>query len=115
MKTKLEILESIHDSLLEEKLRLEIAVRNLADRKDNDIVIPRVSPFSVDGQKTKKELVIEYRERIEKIGHAILTTEKFIEEERGKTESGLPPKSSLQIYDEECKNSKNIGSQASSL
>ena len=36
MKTRLEILESIHDSLSEEKLRLEIAVRNLEDRGDDD-------------------------------------------------------------------------------
>lgn len=115
MKTRLEILESIHDSLLEEKLRLEIAVRNLADRNDNDIVVPRISPFSADGQKTKKEVVAEYRERIEKIGHAILTTEKFIEEERGKTEFGLPPKSSSQTYDEERKNGKNNGPQASAV
>lgn len=94
MKTKFEILESIHDSLLEEKLRLEIAVRNLADRSDDDVVVPRLSPFNMDGQKTKKELVAEYQERIEKVGHAILATEKFTKEEHDKTESGFAPKCS---------------------
>ncbi len=94
MKNKLEILESIHDSLSEEKLRLEIAVRNLADRSDDDVVVPRLSPFNMDGQKTKKELVAEYQERIEKVEHAILTTEKFIKEEHDKTESGFAPKCS---------------------
>ncbi|OGI36001.1 MAG: hypothetical protein A2283_17440 [Lentisphaerae bacterium RIFOXYA12_FULL_48_11] len=81
MKTRLEILESIHDSLVEEKLRLEIATRNLEDRGDDDVVVPRLTPFSLDGQKTKKELVAEFGERIEKVEHAILTIEKLIEEE----------------------------------
>ncbi|MFA5961970.1 MAG: hypothetical protein WC848_04780 [Parcubacteria group bacterium] len=81
MKTRLEILESIHDSLIEENLRLEIAIRNLEDRDDNDVVIPRLTPFNLDGQKTKKEIVAEYQERIEKVEHAILTTKKLIEEE----------------------------------
>lgn len=81
MKTKLETLESIHDSLQEEAVRLEIAVRNLADRDDDDVVVPRLSPFSTDGQKTKKELVAEYQDRIEKVEHAIATTKKLIEEE----------------------------------
>jgi len=81
MKTRLETLESIHDSLLEEKLRLEIAIRNLEGRKDDDVVVPRLTPFSLDGQKTKKELVAEFGERIEKVEHAILTTKKLIEEE----------------------------------
>jgi hypothetical protein len=35
----------------------------------------------MEGQKTKKELVAEYQERIEKVEHAIATTEKLIEEE----------------------------------
>jgi len=81
MKTRLETLESIHDSLLEEKLRLEIAIRNLEGRKDDDVIIPRLNPFSLDGQKTKKEVTAEYGERIEKVEHAILTTKKLIEEE----------------------------------
>ncbi len=81
MKTRLEILESIHDSLIEETLRLEIAIRNLEDRDDNDVVIPRLTPFNLDGQKTKKEIVAEYQERIEKVEHATLTTKKLIEEE----------------------------------
>lgn len=91
MKTRLETLESIHDSLLEEAVRLEIAVRNLEDRKDDDVVIPRLSPFSMEGQKTKKELVAEYQERIEKVEHAIATTEKLIEEEH---EAGQPKEKS---------------------
>jgi len=85
MKTRLEILESIHDSLSEEKLRLEIAIRNLEDRGDDDVVIPRLTPFSLDGQKTKKEITAEYQERIEKVEHAVLTTEKLIEEEYVRT------------------------------
>ena len=80
MKTRLETLESIHDSLFEEAIRLEIAVRNLEDRNDDDVVTPRLSPFSMEGQKTKKELVAEYQERNEKVGHAIVTTEKLIKE-----------------------------------
>jgi hypothetical protein len=93
MKTRLEILELIHDSLSEEKLRLEIAVRNLEDRGDDDVVIPRLTPFSLDGQKTKKEITAEYQERIEKVEHAILTTEKLIEEEYVRT-TILPKKAS---------------------
>lgn len=81
MKTRLETLESIHDSLLEEKLRLEIAIRNLEGRKDDDVIVPRLTPFSLDGQKTKKEVTAEFMERIEKVEHAILTTKKLIEEE----------------------------------
>ena len=81
MKTRLETLESIHDSLLEELVRLEIGIRNLEGRGDDDVVIPRLSPFNMDGQKTKKELVAEYQERIEKVEHAMLTTKKLIEEE----------------------------------
>lgn len=81
MKTRLETLESIHDSLLEEKLRLEIAIRNLEGRKDDDVIVPRLNPFSLDGQKTKKEVTAEFGERIEKVEHAILTTKKLIEEE----------------------------------
>ena len=84
MKTRLETLESIHDSLLEEKVRLEIAVRNLEDRGDDDVVIQRLTPFNMEGQKTKKELVVEYQERIEKVEHAILTTKKLIEEEHAR-------------------------------
>lgn len=85
MKTRLEILESIHDSLLEEKLRLEIAVRNLENREDDDVIVPRFTPFSLDGQKTKKEIVAEFKERTEKVEHAILTTKKLIEEEYVRT------------------------------
>jgi hypothetical protein len=70
---------------LEEKVRLEIAIRNLEDRGDDDVVIPRLTPFNMEGQKTKKELVVEYQERIEKVEHAILTTEKLIEEEHDQT------------------------------
>jgi len=81
MKTRLETLESIRDSLLEEATRLEIAIRNLDDRKDDDVIIPRLSPFSMDGQKTKKELAAEFGERKEKVEHAIETTKKLIEEE----------------------------------
>lgn len=81
MKTRLETLESIHDSLLEEAIRLEIAIRNLDDRKDDDVIIPRLSPFSMEGQKTKKELATEFGERKEKVEHAIETTKKLIEEE----------------------------------
>jgi hypothetical protein len=39
----------------------------------------------MEGQKTKKELVAEYQERIEKVEHAILTTQKLIEEEHDQT------------------------------
>jgi hypothetical protein len=81
MKTRLETLESIHDSLLEEKLRLEIAVMNLEDRGDDEVIIPRSTPFSLNGQKTKKELVGEYQERMEKVELAMLKTKKLIEEE----------------------------------
>ena len=81
MKTRLETLDSIHNSLFEEMLRLEIAIRNLDDRKDDDVIIPRFSPFSMEGQKTKKELVAEFEERREKVEHAIETTKKLIEEE----------------------------------
>lgn len=81
MKTRLETLEAIYDSLLEEAIRLEIAICNLDDRKDDDVIIPRLSPFSMEGQKTKKELVAEFEERKEKVEHAIETAEKLIEEE----------------------------------
>ncbi len=87
MKTRLETLESIHDSLLEEAIRLEIAIRNLDDRKDDDVIIPRLSPFSIEGQKTKKELAAEFQERREKVEHAIETNKKLIKEEHaGKSE-----------------------------
>lgn len=87
MKTRLETLESIHDSLLEEAIRLEIAIRNLDDRKDDDVIIPRLSPFSIEGQKTKKELAAEFQERREKVEHAIETNKKLIKEEyAGKSE-----------------------------
>jgi len=87
MKTRLETLESIRDSLLEEAIRLEIASRNLDDRKDDDVIISRLSPFSMEGQKTKKELAVEFEERKEKVEHAIETTEKLIKEEHaGKSE-----------------------------
>lgn len=81
MKTRAETLETIHDSLLEEAVRLEIAIRNLDGRKDDDVVVPRLSPFSMEGQKTKKELTAEFAERKEKVEHAIETTKKLIEEE----------------------------------
>lgn len=87
MKTRSETLEAIYDSLIEEALRLEIAIRNLDDRKDDDVIIPRFSPFSMEGQKTKKELAAEFEERKEKVEHAIETTKKLIEEEHeGKSE-----------------------------
>ena len=81
MKTRIETLDSIHDSLFEETVRLEIAIRNLDDRKEDDVIIPRLSPFSMEGQKTKKELVAEFEERKEKVEHAIETAKKLIEEE----------------------------------
>lgn len=87
MKTRSETLEAIYDSLIEEALRLEIAIRNLDDRKDDDVIIPRFSPFSMEGQKTKKELAAEFEERKEKVEHAIETTKKLIKEEHvGKSE-----------------------------
>jgi len=87
MKTRSETLEAIYDSLIEEALRLEIAIRNLDDRKDDDVIIPRFSPFSMEGQKTKKELAAEFEEQKEKVEHAIETTKKLIKEEHaGKSE-----------------------------
>lgn len=83
MKTRQETLEAIYDSLLEEAIRLEIAMRNLDDRKNDDAIIPRLSPFSMEGQKTKKELMIEFGERKKKVEHAIETTKKLIEAEHG--------------------------------
>lgn len=87
MKTRFETLESIHDSLLEEKLRLEIAILNMEDRGDDDVMVPRMTPFSLDGQKTKKELVAEFQERIEKVENAMLKTKKLIEEEYVRTKN----------------------------
>ena len=66
MKNKIETLEVIHDQLLEERMRLEIAIRNLVDRNDDEIIVPRITPFCKEGQKTK-ELVAEYTERADKI------------------------------------------------
>ena len=82
MKNKIETLEAIHDQLLEEKTRLEIAIRNLADRNDDEIIVPRITPFCKEGQKTKKELAAEYAERAEKINHALKITEAMIEEQK---------------------------------
>ncbi|MFA6973148.1 MAG: hypothetical protein WC238_00215 [Parcubacteria group bacterium] len=87
MKTRLETLELIHDSLLEEKLRLEIAILNMEDRGDDDVIVPRMTPFSLDGQKTKKELAAEFQERIEKVENAMLKTKKLIEEEYVRTKN----------------------------
>jgi hypothetical protein len=82
MKNKIETLEAIHDQLLEEKTRMEIAIRNLFDRNDDEIIIPRITPFCKEGQKTKKELVAEYAARAEKITHALKTAEAMIGEAR---------------------------------
>ena len=38
MKTRKQTLEAIYDSFLEDKLKMEVAIRNLDDRKDDDIV-----------------------------------------------------------------------------
>jgi len=84
VKTRQQILEIIHDSVLEDKIRMEVAIRNLDDRKDNEVIDATVkqTPFGVREQEiTKKDLVKDYEAQIAKREHALKTIEKIINEE----------------------------------
>jgi citrate lyase beta subunit len=87
MKTRREILEIVHDSVLEDMLRMETAIRNLDDRKDDDVIdeFLRETPMGVVQQKiTKKDIITRYKEEIAKREHALKTIEKIIEEDAGR-------------------------------
>ncbi len=86
MKTKRQILEIIHDSVLEDKIRMEVAIRNLDDRKDSEIIdiTAKQTPFGRREQEiTKKDLVKDYKSQILKREQALKTIEKIINEENG--------------------------------
>jgi len=89
MKTRRQILEIIHDTVLEDKIRMEVAIRNLDDRPDDDIINhlpPKRTPFGVEKEKplTKKDVVTDYEETIAKREHTLKIIEKIINEENGK-------------------------------
>ena len=94
MKTRKEILEIIHDSVLEDKIRMEVAICNLDHRKDDDVVdtyLKRSPLGTVEQKLTKKELVKDFKEQIAKRDHALKTIKKLLNEEnrqsKNKTEN----------------------------
>lgn len=87
MKTKKQILEIIHDSVLEDMTRMEVAIRNLHDKEDDEVIdtIIKRSPLGPREENvTKKKLVEEYKDNIEKRKHALATVKKLIQEEDDK-------------------------------
>jgi len=69
IKTRLELLEKIHDSVHEEKLRMEIAIKNLDGVPDDEVIdtVVKRSPLGAREQNiTKKDLVDRYTEDIKK-------------------------------------------------
>jgi hypothetical protein len=87
MKTRKEILEIIYDSVLEDMLRMETAIRNLDERKDDDVIdeFLRRTPMGMVQEKiTKKDIVTRYTGEIAKRDHALETIKKLIEEENAK-------------------------------
>jgi len=84
MKTRLEILEIIHDTVSEDKIRMEVAIRNLDNRKDDDVIdeFIRKTPMGMVQEKiTKKDIVNRYTGEIVKRDHALKTIKKLIEED----------------------------------
>ncbi len=84
MKTRKEILEIIHDTVLEDMLRMEVAIRNLDSRKDDDVIdefLRRTLMGMAQEKITKKDIVARYKEEIAKREHALKTIKKLIEED----------------------------------
>lgn len=95
MKTRLEILEIIHDTVSEDKIRMEVAIRNLDNRKDDDVIdeFIRKTPMGMVQEKiTKKDIVNRYTGEIAKRDHALKTVEKLINEENDKRNQGTKTK-----------------------
>ncbi len=69
VKTRTELLEEIYNSVLEEMLRMEIAIETLAAVDDDKIIetVTRRSPLGArEEQLTKKDVIARYIEDIGK-------------------------------------------------
>jgi len=87
MKTHRQILETIHDSVLEDLMRMEIAIRNLDDKKDDEVIdrFSERTQFGVNEKEiTKKDMIKDYKGRIAKREHALKTIERLINEDEQK-------------------------------
>lgn len=90
MKTRKQTLEIIYDSVLEDKIRMEVAIRNLDDRKDDEVIdtfLKRSPLGTVEQNLTKKELVKDFKDQIAKRVHALKTIKKLINEEDRKSKN----------------------------
>jgi|GEM_PF-2010632 2-methylcitrate dehydratase PrpD len=69
IKTKNELLEEIYNSIHEEVLRMEIAIKTLADIDDDTVIetVVRRSPLGAREESlTKKDVIAKYTKDIEK-------------------------------------------------
>ncbi len=91
MKTRKELLDIIYDSMVEEKIRYEIAIKNLDDKKDRDVIgtipIQVQTPLGiVEKEKpiTKKDFIASTQTEIKKREKGLETIKKMINEEEAK-------------------------------
>ena len=95
MKTRRQILEIIHDSVLEDKTRHEIAIKMLDDKSD-DYVLGRRRVLDEERSKligrpsfkneieTKKDTVLRYQRHISERKKSLKIIKKLLNEENGK-------------------------------
>ena len=81
LKTRIELLEEIYNSVHEEVLRMEIAIETLTDL-DNDTVIETVvrrSPLGAREENlTKKDVIAKYTKDIEKREKVLKVIKKLL-------------------------------------
>lgn len=90
MKTRKETLETLHDYALEDKIRIEIKIKELADYPDDQVLEEgiRSTPLGIAKvTKTAKNLRDEYQQEIERLDKVIKIVEELIKEENGRPES----------------------------
>ena len=83
IKTRINLLEEIYNTVHEEKLRMEIAIETLADIEDDKIIetVVKRSPLGAREENlTKKDVISKYAADIEKREKVLMIIKKLLSE-----------------------------------
>ena len=81
LKTRIELLEEIYNSVHEEVLRMEIAIETLTDVDDDTVIetVVRRSPLGAREENlTKKDVIAKYAKDIEKREKVLKVIKKLL-------------------------------------
>ena len=86
VKTRKQLLEELHDSVLYEVLQREVAIGLHEGESDDQVVATQQSQLGGERRITKKDLVQRYSKEIEDRKKTIAVIEKMLDEEGGEQE-----------------------------